>query len=438
MQIAGSIALWGFAGVIIGFYVGFIKGYHPLHGALAGALPGGLVGGIGIPMELVSTTTAGLVTMLGVGGIAALLLPRSTYIEKQMGISTRTNLLAYALLLPTVGIVLGVVIAPLMWNVIFSVRPIRTADLRDLNLFDLRNASTENYVQQVGIRVDPVPCVTTESDSAICQTNEDGSVEYVSARRHYENYRGWREQFAFDFSGTHYVVGVQNRDFYPMVVRTLVYTVLSTVLSIVMGLIAALVVNDEFLGRNLFRGFLLSPYVAPIISVAFVWQVMLRNNGVVNAAFGTNTSFLNSSDDWLGLPIPLVVLVLFQTWRYFPFAFLFLLSRLQAIPGALYEAAKVDGATPIHSLFLITLPQLREVIGTLFLLRFIWTFNKFDDVFLLSGTISETRVISVAIFEALFAERNVGQASALSLIMASMLVVILVVYFNYFMDEELD
>jgi len=72
----------------------------------------------------------------------------------------------------------------------------------------------------------------------------------------------------------------------------------------------------------------------------------------------------------------------------------------------------------------------------LFLLRFIWTFNKFDDIFLLTGSIEQTRVIPIQIYEALFNERNVGEASAIAVIMALMLAIILLIYFRYFLVEE--
>ena len=219
-------------------------------------------------------------------------------------------------------------------------------------------------------------------------------------------------------------IGVRNPEFYPMLLRTLGYTLASTVMAITFGLLVALLVREAFPGRAIFRGFVLFPYIAPVISVAFVWQVLLRQNGLVNGVLGTRINFLGENS-----LLPLFMVVLFQTWRYFPFAFLFLLARIQAIPDDMYEAAKVDGATPIQRLWFVTLPQLRAVIGTLFLLRFIWTFNKFDDVFLLTGAISQTKVIPIQIYESLFIESSVGEASAVAVVMAMILAVVLLIYF---------
>jgi len=78
----------------------------------------------------------------------------------------------------------------------------------------------------------------------------------------------------------------------------------------------------------------------------------------------------------------LFIVILLDAWRYFPFAMLMILARLQAVDKTLYEAAKVDGANDIQQFISITLPELRYVIGSTFLLRLMWTFNKFDDIFL--------------------------------------------------------
>lgn len=429
-----TFLVWGVVGAIPGYYASFFKGYRPLYGVGIGAVVGMIVGVIGINTGIISSVASAIVILMGLGGVAALLLPSDDYIEKNATLRQRSNYLAYALIIPTTVIVMGIVIFPLIWNLIFSVRDIGTADLMGVELFDFSELTLENFTAQAGVRFDRVPCV--EAEAGGCALNEEGAVEYEEARRYFEDYRGWRALNELNMGDEQLVVGVRNRDFYPMIFRTFAYTVASSVMAIFFGLVAALVANDTFPGRNVFRSFLLFPYIAPVISVAFVWQVLLRQNGIVNGVFGTNVPFLATNDTWLGISIPLLMVILFQTWRYFPFAFLFLLARIQAVPTEIYEAAKVDGALPSERLLFITLPQLRAVIGTLFLLRFIWTFNKFDDVFLLTGTNPDTKVIPVAIFEALFAESNVGEASAIAVIMAGILAVVLMFYFRFVLVEE--
>ena len=105
--------------------------------------------------------------------------------------------------------------------------------------------------------------------------------------------------------------------------------------------------------------------------------------------------------EFLGLtlkfPLALSTVIAFEVWRYFPLSFLFILARMQSIPSDMYEAAEVDGATPFQVFWYISLPQLVGILSVLFLLRFIWTFNKFDDIFLLTGGAAGTRTLTVEV-----------------------------------------
>jgi multiple sugar transport system permease protein len=164
----------------------------------------------------------------------------------------------------------------------------------------------------------------------------------------------------------------------------------------------------------------------------------------LNNLFGMQPiSFLSTRSvpvEFLGIsfdfPVALTMVILFQGWRYFPFSFLFYLARLEALPDDQYEAAKIDGATLTQRFWRITLPQLGAVTAALVVLRFIWTFNKFDDIFLLTGGCCGTQVITVKIYDYLFGLSNVGAASALSMILAAILAVLLFIYFRWFFVEE--
>ncbi|GAA4944768.1 carbohydrate ABC transporter permease [Actinoplanes utahensis] len=227
---------------------------------------------------------------------------------------------------------------------------------------------------------------------------------------------------------------------------TLVYTVGSTFGSIVLGLIAALTLRSRFRGRTLVRGSVLLPYVAPVVSVAFVWNVLLSPQfGLVNdwgvrflgwdrpIAFLSQREYALNLLGWhIDVPMALLTVIAFETWRYFPFAFLFLLARLQAVPGDLEEAARVDGAAPTQMFRHILLPQLGAVIALLSVLRFIMTFNKFDDVYLLTGGGAGTEVVSVRVYEYLTARFDIGAAAAQALVLAGGLLVLLAIYLRFF------
>lgn len=220
--------------------------------------------------------------------------------------------------------------------------------------------------------------------------------------------------------------------FWSALINTLVYTVAGTTLSIAIGLVAALALKGRFPGRTLVRASLLIPYVAPVVAVTFLWQVMLNPQfGIVNTWLAEPIAFLSQAKGtFLGLQVPVALLtvIAFEAWRYFPFAFLFILARLQALPAELDEAAVVDGATPTQRFRYVVLPQLWRIIALLSVLRFVFTFTKFDDVYLLTGGGAGTEVVSVRVFTLLTARDDIGASAAQAIVLAAVLVVFLVIY----------
>jgi len=225
--------------------------------------------------------------------------------------------------------------------------------------------------------------------------------------------------------------------FWTSLLTTFAYTFGSVVLSISLGVLAAMAVRQPFRGRTFVRAAYLLPYVAPVVAVTFIWRTMLNPQfGIVNIigqnVFGWNEPipFVSQAvGTWnlfgLEIPVPTALLttIAFEGWRYVPFAFLFLIARLGAMSGEAEEAALVDGATPWQSFRFIVFPQLVPIIGLLAILRTIWTFNEFDDIFLLTGGAAGTGVASIQVYNYLTVQRNVGAAAAQSVIMALVLIV---------------
>ena len=234
-----------------------------------------------------------------------------------------------------------------------------------------------------------------------------------------------RTGFIGDYSLDNFEKVLTSPGFVDALVTTLVYSVCGTACAIGLGLVAALALRQPFRGRGLVRACMLVPYVAPVVAAAFVWTTMLNPQfGVVNH-YGTSLlgwdepiAFLSSGEpiSVFGLDLhvskSLATVVLFEGWRSFPFAFLFLTARLQAIPETLEEAAIVDGATPTQRFRYIVLPQLLPTIAVLTVLRFIWTFNNFDDIYLLTGGGSGTQVVAVRVYDYLINRGDIGAAAA--------------------------
>jgi multiple sugar transport system permease protein len=298
--------------------------------------------------------------------------------------------LAFWMLAPTFTVVFAFVLFPVLWNIWLSLKPVSLADLRGSALFDF-NLTLGNFVKVFG---DP--------------------------------------------------------DFSQVLFATLIYTLGGSFFSILLGLTAALLLHERFPGRSLLRGLLISPYIAPVVAVTFTWSFILDPQlGVLNWV-AVNNGLLSQPVPFLSqrffdlefmgriwrLPLALTTVILFEGWRYFPFAFLFVLARLQSIPEDLYQAASVDGAGPLRRFVHITLPQLSTVLATLFLFRFIWTINKFDDIFLLTGGQAGTKVMTIKVYDYAFGEFDIGAGSALAMVLFGILSVFLFVYFRWIVRER--
>ncbi len=252
------------------------------------------------------------------------------------------------------------------------------------------------------------------------------------------------------FTLENFHVALLSPGFVQALINTLAYSVFGTGFAVAIGLIAALALRKPFRGRTLVRASMLLPYVAPIVAVTFVWTTMLNPQfGIVNhwgqrflgweepIPFLTQRSTDISLFGWdISVPVALLTVIAFEAWRSFPFAFLFLTARLQAVPETLEEAARVDGATPTQRFRHILLPQLLPTIAMLSVLRFIWTFNAFDDIYLLTGGGAGTEVVAVRVFDFLTARGDIGAASAQAMVLAVILAVLVGVYLRRFGRRE--
>jgi ABC-type sugar transport system permease subunit len=298
--------------------------------------------------------------------------------RRRHGAAARANRDGLVMVGPTVVIVVAVVVVPVLWNVVLSFQNLSLVQIHTSGIFG--GFTLDNFTQ---VLADP--------------------------------------------------------DFWASLRTTVIYAVGGTAGSIALGLVAALALRRKFPGRGVVRAAMLLPYVAPVVAVAFVWQMMLNSQfGVVNI-WGQKLLGWNGPVDFLGqAPYALVTVIAFEIWRYFPFAFLFITARLQAVPGDIEEAALVDGATPTQRFAYVLLPQLANVIALLSVLRLIMNFNKFDDVYLLTGGGAGTDVAAVRVYDYLTGQFNVGGAAAQALVLAAILVGFLLIYVKFFVRKEVE
>jgi multiple sugar transport system permease protein len=200
-----------------------------------------------------------------------------------------------------------------------------------------------------------------------------------------------------------------------------------------LGLCAALILNEKFPGRTIFRIGILVSIAIPTVVLALIWNWMYDPfYGLINF-YLQKIGILSGPKMWVGQTnSPLWPLIIVAIWRGFPFMSLMLLSGLQGIPDELYEAAKVDGANIIDRFIHITLPQLRTIIIIALMLHTLWWWNHFDIVMIVgsgsSGFGYGTATIPYLAWVEAFRWSHLSRGAAISVI--AMLVVGGIIYWN--------
>jgi multiple sugar transport system permease protein len=142
---------------------------------------------------------------------------------------------------------------------------------------------------------------------------------------------------------------------------------------------------------------------------------------------------------WLSPRYIMLALILVSVWQFFPFVTLSVLARLQTIPPELYEAAKVDGAETWQRFWHVTLPQLRQVLFVVVLLRSIFMFTKFDTVWLMAGEEAvgrDVQTLPVLVYTRTFGTLQTGSGASIAVVMLALQVVTALVYLRMFRRDE--
>ena len=236
-------------------------------------------------------------------------------------------------------------------------------------------------------------------------------------------------------------VGMKNfqlisKDIWPTVKITLIWTFGSVLPAMVMGLALAVFCNRNFKGKKAVVSINLIPYAIPLIIVASCWRFVYNPDfGVLNVLL-SKLGLIEKPVSFLGFDLALLSVIIARIWRAMPFAFMNYYSALTTIPKDLYEAAAIDGASSSQAFWNITMPHLRTTTSSTLLVLTVWTFMVFDIIFGMTGggPVNATKTLPMRIYQEMFGMKNLGTASAWSLIAIGVLVVVTILYWN--MDKE--
>jgi multiple sugar transport system permease protein len=216
--------------------------------------------------------------------------------------------------------------------------------------------------------------------------------------------------------------------FYQVVRNSFVFTFFSITGKLIIGMGMAVLLNQHIKARNLFRGWLLLPWIAPTFVTALTWRWMFDGtSGIINFLL-TGAGILDAPIAWLGQSsTALAAVIVTNIWRGFPFFGVSLLAGMQAIPAENYEAAEVDGASPWQKFWNITVPGLRTVLIIVTMLSTIWTFNDFTIVYIMTGggPSFATQIFATYTYNLGFVGSRLGYAIAVSTTLTPVLIILI-------------
>jgi ABC-type sugar transport system permease subunit len=228
--------------------------------------------------------------------------------------------------------------------------------------------------------------------------------------------------------------------FWRSLLYTVYFSVISIVLEVIIGFIVALILNENFRGKWAVRTLIIVPWAIPPVVNATIWK------WIANPEYGSLNSILMSLGIihkykiWLSDPFWSIILVaVADIWKYIPLVAILLLAALQTIPETLYEAAKIDGASPIKRVFNITIPLIKPALIVVLILRTLEAFKVFDLIFIMTrgGPAFKTTFISYYIYVETFTNMNIGKGASIAYIIAIFMTFISYLYIRNLRSSDI-
>lgn len=220
-------------------------------------------------------------------------------------------------------------------------------------------------------------------------------------------------------------------DLAAVLLRTLLWVVGVVAVTLVLSLALAQLLNARFPLRTFVRWAVIVPWAASVLMTALVWRWMLNNYfGVINQVL-LDVGLLDAPVNWLADPVSaLVWMMAVAVFVSLPFTSFVLVAGLQAIPGEIYEAARLDGAGALRTYFSITLPLLRPALLAASIINVINVFNSFPIIWAMTqgGPGHATDTTTTFMYKLAFLDQSVGESAAMAVVNFVLIVVMVLLY----------
>jgi multiple sugar transport system permease protein len=224
--------------------------------------------------------------------------------------------------------------------------------------------------------------------------------------------------------------------------NTIVFTGFVVPLTLVCSLALAILLNQKIFGRNFFRTVAFFPYVASLVAVAVVWNMLFNPDfGPVNMLLYTAGVDPNNLPGWAAdKHWAMATVIMFSVWKNMGYFMVIYLAGLQGISPELYEAANIDGASGWQKFWYVTLPQLGPTTFFVSVMLTIQSFKVFDQIFMITqgGPGTATLVLVYHIYNEAFISWDLGYSSMVALVLFLLVLSITVIQFRWTRDQEED
>ncbi len=227
--------------------------------------------------------------------------------------------------------------------------------------------------------------------------------------------------------------------FISSILKSIIWTFLNLIIQLVIPSIIAILLNKNLYGVNAVRALSLLPWVIPTVPVAVCMRWMLLPKIGIVSKMVYDLGLTDRQMHFLGSPVSAMIsLIVLNSWKFIPFGTLMILAALQTIPLQVYEAAKVDGTGAWQQFRYITLPFIGKMMWFVAFLSFAWNFTSFDMIWLTTqgGPGIATQTLPVLIYRVAFKTFRLGEASAISVVLSVILIIIGVVFFKRFKAKD--
>ncbi|MDB5101636.1 MAG: permease component of ABC-type sugar transporter [Cyanobacteria bacterium RYN_339] len=228
-----------------------------------------------------------------------------------------------------------------------------------------------------------------------------------------------------------YIFLLKTADFWKSIANTTYYTVVVVTFQTCLSILLALIMDQRIRGKTFFRVAFFLPSVTSSVAISLIFMFLFFKNGVVNQALAAlhldvllRLIGLATPVDWLGDPRTALPTIMIQNiWSTAGFFMIIFLAGLQDIPESLYEAARVDGATPVQQFFHITLPLLKPTTFYVVTMGLIGCFQIFDQVYVMTdgGPLKATLTTAYLLYKEAFVNFNMGYACAIAFVLAGII-----------------